>query len=304
VLAIGDVAGHGIRAAAAMGRVSHALRAYASEGHGPAALLRRLDALVVSGGIDMVTCQLALLDPATGELRWASAGHPPALVVSGGAARRLEGTVCHPLGAVAAARYEESAARLDDGESLVLYTDGLVERRGEPIDAGIDALAAALDGGAPETACDTVLARLLDDAPPRDDVALVIARRMRLTAPRAALVIPAEPGRLRELRRWLEAWLRGNEVAGPRGADLVLAVHEAAMNAVEHAYGVDAGTVEVRVARTAAGIEAEVRDAGRWNDAPSRGDRGRGLPLMRTLVDAVAVARGAAGTIVRMRTTP
>ena len=150
VLAIGDVAGHGIRAATAMGQVSHALRAYASEGHGPAALLRRLDALVTAGGIDMVTCQLALLDPVTGHLRWASAGHLPALVVADGAARRLEGPVCHPLGVVPASRYEESATQLGDGESLVLYTDGLVERRGEDIDAGIDALAAALDGGPPD----------------------------------------------------------------------------------------------------------------------------------------------------------
>jgi anti-sigma regulatory factor (Ser/Thr protein kinase) len=149
-----------------------------------------------------------------------------------------------------------------------------------------------------------VLARLLDDEPPRDDVALLIARRVRLTAPRAALVIPAEPERLREVRRWLEAWLRGNELAGPRGGDLVLAVHEAAMNAVEHAYGPGAGTVEVRVARAGARVEAEVRDTGRWRDAAARGNRGRGLPLMRALVDEMTVERGDGGTAVRMRTQP
>jgi anti-sigma regulatory factor (Ser/Thr protein kinase) len=304
VLAIGDVAGHGVRAAAAMGRVSHALRAYAGEGHGPAALLRRLDGLVASAGIDMVTCLLVLLDPATGVLRCASAGHPPALVVRPGEpARRLECPPGHPLGVVAASRYEDAAGQLDDAESLVLYTDGLVERRGEVIDAGIDALAAALDGGAPDTACDGVLARLLDDAPPRDDVALLVARRVRLAAPRAALVVPAEPQRLRQVRRWVEAWLRGNDVAGRRAGDVLLAVHEAAMNAVEHAYGPVAGTVEVRLARAGAHVEAEVRDTGRWRETRGRhGDRGRGLPLMRTLVDEVAVERGETGTIVRMRT--
>ena len=303
VLAIGDVAGHGVRAAAAMGQVSHALRAYAGEGHGPGALLRRLDGLVLSGGLDMVTCQLVLLDPATGALRWASAGHPPALVVRPGEpARRLEGPVGHPLGVMSGARYDEGTAELADGESLVLYTDGLVERRGEVIDIGIDKVAAALDGGAPEAACERVLARLLADAPPGDDVALLVARRVRLTAPRAALVVPAEPERLRELRRWLEAWLRGNAVSSRPAADLLLAVHEAAMNAVEHAYGPRPGTVEVRVARVGARVEAEVRDTGRWRDAAARGNRGRGLPLMRTLVDEMAVERGDAGTIVRMRT--
>jgi anti-sigma regulatory factor (Ser/Thr protein kinase) len=285
-----------------MGQVSHALRAYAGEGHGPAALLRRLDGLVAGGDIDMVTCQLVLLDPGTGALRWAIAGHPPALVVGPDApARRLEGPVGHPLG-VLPARYEEATARLGDGESLVLYTDGLVERRGVAIDAGIAALAAALDGGAPEAACDQVLARLLDDAPPRDDVALLVARRVRLTAPRAALVVAAEPPRLREVRRWLEAWLRGNDVGGRRAGDLVLAVHEAAMNAVEHAYGPGAGTVEVRVARAGARVEVEVRDGGRWREPHRHGDRGRGLPLMRTLVDDVSVEPGDAGTVVRMRT--
>jgi anti-sigma regulatory factor (Ser/Thr protein kinase) len=74
------------------------------------------------------------------------------------------------------------------------------------------------------------------------------------------------------------------------------------MNAVEHAYGPGAGLVEVRVAHAGARVEVEVRDTGRWRAPHRHGDRGRGLPLMRMLVDDVDVERGDTGTIVRMRT--
>jgi anti-sigma regulatory factor (Ser/Thr protein kinase) len=287
-----------------MGQVSHALRAYAREGHPPGALLSRLDALVLAGGLGMVTCQLALLDPATGELRWASAGHPPPLLARAGApARPLDGPIGHPLGVLPANRFHESAATLADGESLVLYTDGLVERRGRPIDAGIAALAASLDGDVAERACAVVLEAVLGGAPPGDDVALLVARRVRLTAPVARLVIPAEPERLHEVRRWLEAWLRGNDFAGPRAADLMLATHEAAMNAVEHAYGPEPGRVEVRATRDGAHAEIEVRDTGRWRERARRSpDRGRGVGLMAALVDDASVERTEDGTSVRLRT--
>jgi anti-sigma regulatory factor (Ser/Thr protein kinase) len=83
----------------------------------------------------------------------------------------------------------------------------------------------------------------------------------------------------------------------------VLAVHEAAMNAVEHAYGPGDGTVEVRLTRAGTRVEAEVRDTGRWREAAlRRSDRGHGLPLIRMLVEEVVVERGETGTIVRMRT--
>jgi signal transduction histidine kinase/serine phosphatase RsbU (regulator of sigma subunit) len=304
VLAIGDVAGHGVRAAAAMGQVSHALRAYAREGHPPAALLVRLDALVLAGDLGMVTCQLVLLDPATGELRWASAGHLPPLVAGhGAAARQLDGPGGHPLGVWPAGRFREGTGTLADGESLVLYTDGLVERRGEPIDAGMARLAAVLDGDAAAPTCDAALAGLLDGAEPADDVALLVARRRRLTAPEAGLLIPAEAERLRDARRWLEAWLRGNDLSGPRATDLLLAVHEAAMNAVEHAYGPRPGEVELRASRVGTRVEVAVRDAGRWRErTPRQRDRGRGAGLMAALVDEASFERTDAGTTVRLRT--
>src|SRR5262249_55176724 len=145
VLAIGDVAGHGVRAAAVMGQISHALRAYAREGHTPAKLMRRLDALVLSGGLDMTTCVCAVLVPAAGQLSWANAGHrPPFIPGPDGSVRRLEGPISNPLGVVIASQYREGETVLADGDTLVLYTDGLVERRRESIDAGLERLTVAL----------------------------------------------------------------------------------------------------------------------------------------------------------------
>jgi signal transduction histidine kinase/CheY-like chemotaxis protein len=300
MLAIGDVAGHGLRAAAIMGQISHALRAYAREDHGPADLMRRLDALVLAGGLDMTTCLCALLDPATGELRWANAGHvPPRVLAPDGSSRPLDGPLSNPLGVVLGTLFREGTCVLADGEALVLFTDGLVERRGPTIDEGIERLARALEAD-PDP--DAVLCAMLGGEDPSDDVALLIARRSRIAAPDAELSLPADPHRLRDLRRWLEAWLRGNGLGGERATDLVLAVHEASMNAVEHAYGLAAGTIEVRVRHEGDSVEVRVTDRGNWRATGHRpGDRGRGESLMRKLVDEVRVERGDGGTSVFLR---
>ena len=208
VLAIGDVAGHGIRAAAVMGEVSHALRAYAREGYTPAELLRRLDSLVLGApGIPMVTCQCALLDPATGELRWASAGHPPPLVVrADGAVEWLETRVAHPLGVMPGTRQTEAEGRLEDGDALVLFTDGLVERRGPTIDDGCRrAVGGAARPAEPDAMCDAALATLGGDRrrrrraarrppPPADRAGGGPHRRGRARAPAGTSAAGSRPG--------------------------------------------------------------------------------------------------------------
>ena len=166
VITIGDVAGHGVLAAAVMGQVRQAVRAYAFEGHPPAALMDRLDLLVSDSGLAMTTCLCGILDPGTGLLRFSNAGHPPPLV------RRADGTVervtdglSHPLGVTMAHRHVEAEVTLGLGEALLLYTDGLVERRGEVIDVGIDRLASALAVGftSAEEACERIVAELGDE---------------------------------------------------------------------------------------------------------------------------------------------
>ena len=178
-LTIGDVAGHGVDSAAVMGQLRAVLRGYALEGHPPARVLAlshrflaRLDPELLA------TCCYLTLDTASGELTWASAGHPPAVVrAPDGTVRFLDGEPGPPLGTPVQATHPEGRTQLEAGSLLVLYTDGLVERRDEPIDAGLDRLAAALGAGpwAPEAGLDHLLAEVLGTAP-NDDVALLGVR--------------------------------------------------------------------------------------------------------------------------------
>src|SRR5918994_822884 len=145
VITIGDVAGHGVLAAAVMGQVRQAVRAYAFEGHTPAGLMDRLDLLVSDSDLAMTTCLCGILDPAAGVLRFSNAGHPPPLLRrADGSVERVVDGLSHPLGVTMAHRHVEAEVKLELGEALLLYTDGLVERRGEVIDVGIDRLAARL----------------------------------------------------------------------------------------------------------------------------------------------------------------
>jgi serine phosphatase RsbU (regulator of sigma subunit)/PAS domain-containing protein len=180
-VAVGDVAGRGIHAAAGMGQLRGALRAYAVDRPQPADALLRLDAFMAGlGGVGFATVALLALDPATGELALSLAGHPPPVIRSAdGNARVLEAKAGPPIGAGPAQR-PTIDFRLEPGAALLLYTDGLVERRGTLIDERIDALAAAVaaaPGDDPEALADHVLAEMLAGATTRDDVALVALRR-------------------------------------------------------------------------------------------------------------------------------
>jgi PAS domain S-box-containing protein len=181
LLVVGDVAGRGITAAATMGQLRSALRAYALDGHSPAALLTRLNAFQV--GLHergMTTVALVSVDPASGELRYAKAGHPPALLVDAeGHVKWLREASGPPLGALDDPVFTEGTAQLGPGGTLVLYSDGLVEVRGEPLDRGFERLSAATiaaPDGIDELS-DGILAGTLADPAVEDDVTLVVIRR-------------------------------------------------------------------------------------------------------------------------------
>jgi Stage II sporulation protein E (SpoIIE) len=176
-LVVGDVVGHDLPAATAMGQLRNTLRAYALENGSPAAVLERVnraaDLLQVA---DMATCVYAVLDPRHLTVRWASAGHlPPLLTSPSGAGRLLRTEPGPPLGVLPDAHYRDERLRLHRGDALVLYTDGLVERRAEPIDTGLTALEEApRPQPGPEAMCDELLRTMLDGALPGDDVTLLL----------------------------------------------------------------------------------------------------------------------------------
>ncbi len=308
-LVMGDVAGHDLGAAAVMGQLRNALRAYASEGLPPGAVLERLNQMCHQQrtGV-MSTCLYAVLDPVARVLTVANAGHyPPLLVLPDGGTRFLERPGCPPIGAVRESAYPETTYELEPGASVVLYTDGLVERRTRPVDEGLELLAreaASLPAGL-EAACDHLLEVLLADGAPEDDVALLVVAPAMLLGPHLDLVMPAEPDRLVDLRRALGRWLDEAGADEDERYEVLVACSEAATNAVEHAYGPGAASYQVvgDWDPETGEISLLVRDWGRWR-SPRGQDRGRGLGLMTALMDDVTVDRGgptAGGTSVLMR---
>jgi serine phosphatase RsbU (regulator of sigma subunit) len=176
LVAIGDVAGHGLAAAAGMARLRGALTGLAITGAPPDRLVGWLNDLVHTVAPEHTASVVAgYFDPATRRLTWAQAGHPPPVLVRGGAARPLD----PPHGILLGAAQEEyQDARLDmcPGDLLMLYSDGLIERRGRPLDEGLATLCAAVQGlGDPEHAIAAAL-RALNTADSEDDTCLVAVR--------------------------------------------------------------------------------------------------------------------------------
>ncbi|MBT8227848.1 MAG: SpoIIE family protein phosphatase [Dactylosporangium sp.] len=176
LLVVGDVVGHGVPAALAMGQVRTATRALAGRLAGPADLLTELDAYV-AGMEDVIFCTAVCveIDLTASQMRHAAAGHPPVLVrQSDGAVTVLKNAGGMPLGLSPGPR-DETHLPLADGSVLVLYTDGLIERRNELIDDGIARLAAAVSANRPISGdrCDAVIAEALDGTTPSDDIVLL-----------------------------------------------------------------------------------------------------------------------------------
>ena len=176
-LAIGDVAGKGLDAATMMGRLRTTLRVYATDGAEPAEALERLDRIVCEAD-GMATALLLVADLATGRMKWANAGHPPPLRVSAaGAGEWLTGALSPPLGTGWEGR-SQTDVDLAPGDRLVLYTDGLVERRDVTLDTGLERLltAATAASGDVDALADHLLSRLAEGvAGFDDDVALLVA---------------------------------------------------------------------------------------------------------------------------------
>jgi phosphoserine phosphatase RsbU/P len=177
----GDVAGSGLAGAVVMGRMRSALRSYALEYSDPAEVLRMLDRkMQYFEGEVMATVSYAVLDPASGQLRISSAGHfPPVIAVPGQRGALAEIAVDAPIGVADAPRRQVTTLTLVSGSVLCFFTDGLVERRDEPLDDGIARLCAAVAPGPPENVCISVMGAMVGSQRPGDDIALLTLRWQR-----------------------------------------------------------------------------------------------------------------------------
>jgi anti-sigma regulatory factor (Ser/Thr protein kinase)/putative methionine-R-sulfoxide reductase with GAF domain len=299
-LAIGDVAGHGIRAATLMGQLRTALRAYALDGYSPREVLGRVDRLLRSvRGRGMATAAYATFDVDSGRLILASAGHPPPVICgSDRPSRLLETSPCAPLGTLGYSNFVEVETTLEYGEIVVLYTDGLIERRGEPLDTGLERLIqATLGASSPSQVSARLISRLIPPAVD-DDIAFVALQRA-VVGDELLVRLPAQPSMLAEARQRIRTWLLAEDVPREEVDRIVLACTEACANAIEHAYRPGPAFFEIEGRTDDGDFVLKVRDTGSWR-APRGRHRGRGFTLIESLMDDVEVNTGTAGTEVSM----
>ncbi|GLW46518.1 hypothetical protein Stsp02_21800 [Streptomyces sp. NBRC 14336] len=295
-LVIGDVVGHGINAAASMGRLRTAVRTLADLDLPPEEILAHLDdlmlGLIAEDGPDDAgrvpselgaTCLYAVYDPVARTCVMARAGHPPPAVVDpGGTVEFPELPAGPPLG-LGGLPFESAEVELAEGSLLALYTDGLFEIRGQDPDIALNRLRAALT--AVDRPLDDMCGEALDTLEPErrdDDVALLIARTHGLGADRVAVLdVPSDPAAVSSARAFAQRCLDGWGL-GDLGFTAELLVSELVTNAIRHA----SGPIRLRLIRESV-LTCEVFDASnvspRLRHARTLDEGGRGLFLVAQL---------------------
>ncbi|HET9141693.1 SpoIIE family protein phosphatase, partial [Actinophytocola sp.] len=313
-LVVGDVVGHGAPAAAVMGQ----LRAVAAE-----RLTRGCAVGEVFGALDRMagltvdgrgtTVCVAILDRSTGTVHYATRGHPlPVVLSADGSTRALTGQTGPALG-IPDTEPVVSRERLRPGETLLMFSDGAVERPGRGIGDGVAVLRELVSGvvrsrngeGAPRALAEAVCSAVAqpDGDPAPDDLCVLAVTRLATPTPALDLRLPGEPGELGTLHRELGRWLDGLVLSGDDQISLELAVVEAVTNSIEHGYRSKPGEVRVELALDRAGtVAVTVSDQGGWRE-PAVEDpfRGRGLMMMRECCDRLDLDATSTGTTVHMR---
>jgi serine phosphatase RsbU (regulator of sigma subunit)/anti-sigma regulatory factor (Ser/Thr protein kinase) len=301
---IGDVVGRGVAAAAAMGQLRNAARAYAYEGFGPAATLERLNRLIGwTGRGGFTTMIFGLLDPETATLTYVCAGHlPPLLISSDGDVSYLEGAHNLPLGVLPEAIFEEECLELAPGTTCILYTDGLIERRGESLDVGLARLAteAACGLSGLDELIGHLVSTLTADVSGKDDVAILGVRTKPIRPDPLRLRFRPEAAALPQVRGDLRSWLNAHGLSEDAVREILVAASEACTNAIEHSGTDPRFPIRVNGDITNGELRIVVQDFGRWKDTVPDPERGNGSILMQGLMDTFHVSPGPEGTTVRM----
>ncbi|MBH5338759.1 SpoIIE family protein phosphatase [Streptomyces pactum] len=303
-IVVGDCVGRGLEAATVMGQLRSACRALLLQNAGPAHTLMALDHF--AAGIPGAVCTTVfcgILDPATGQLTYSSAGHPPAILAHpDGTTRLLDDGRSAPLAVRPGAERPQAECVLPARATLLMYTDGLVERRRRPLTTGIGQASEAIQDGRDVSIDDLatqVMARLAPATGYDDDVALLLYRH---PAP-LDVTFPAESSQLAPVRQTLRSWLDRCDLPPTTVQNILVAAGEACANAIEHGHR-DTPRDEVRLRAEALvdDLHLTISDTGRWKtpDPEANPHRGRGVALMRALMHHVTITPGPVGTTVDM----
>ena len=303
-LVMGDVVGRGVAAASLMGQLRNAFRIYALDGNPPASILDKVNVLLhqFEPG-QMATAVHLEFDPRDECVCFAAAGHPPPLLrLADGTTEFLHGSPSAPLGVLPYTRYHQQSERLPAGATLLVYTDGLVDRPDTSLTSCLTDLHAAVAAAPadPDAMCEHVLRTLLPGGPPGDDIALLALQSVPVRGDDLRLDVPSDPNELALVRHSLSRWLEAADVEERDAYRVTIAANEACMNAIEHAFAPSEERMQLEAHLENGGVEVLVRDHGHWRER-TNGPGGRGLDLMRSLMDEVDVTRASDGTTVRMR---
>ncbi|MBC2874154.1 MULTISPECIES: SpoIIE family protein phosphatase [Streptomyces] len=304
---IGDVQGHDTHASAVMGQLRIVLRAYAAEGHSPGTVMARASAFLHELDTDrFATCSYAEADLATGSVQLVRAGHiDPLLRHADGTSRRLPVAGGLPLGLSAEfgrLDYPVTTVEIEPGETLMMFTDGLVEQPGSDLDEGIRLLAGLVQEG-PDDLHDLAdrLCDVVEERVGEDDMAILLLRRQGTVArPGGRLqqhIAPADPEALSAARHMIRTAVRAWGVRD-RADDIELAADELATNALLHTDG--AAVVTIRMLPGAGRrlrVEVEDRSSAlpRRREPGESGVSGRGLLLVDRLADVWGVESRGSG---------
>jgi PAS domain S-box-containing protein len=305
-LIVGDCVGHDLAAATVMGQLRSACRALLLERVSPRAALTALDRFAARlSGARCTTVFCGVLTVDTGKLVYSSAGHPPPILVhADGTSRLLDGGSGLSLALRTNRERPEARVTLPPRATLLLYTDGLVERRRVSLDFGI-ARAAKLVQDGRYVALDDLASQTMSAMAPgggyQDDVALLLYRH---PAP-FEMQFAAHADQLAPSRAALRSWLHRAGVQPGQIQDVLIAAGEAVTNAIEHGHrDTPGGTITVRATILVDQLQLSVFDTGSWEPPRSDADncRGRGIALMRGLMDDCTIHAGSDGTTVRLST--
>ncbi|MCV7060043.1 SpoIIE family protein phosphatase [Mycolicibacterium vaccae] len=302
---VGDCVGHGLSAATVMGQVRSACRALLFDNPSPAAALAGMDRFAARlPGAQCATAVCAVLDPATGELVYSSAGHPPPILVhADGAVEQLTDAHTIALGLRVGRHRPEASFTMPAGSTLLLYTDGLVERRRVLLEEGISRAAALLEEQrAPRSRswASHIMSQMAPSSGYQDDVAA--AGCSRHPAP-LELDFPADVSHLASTRKALRNWLTSARLEPGQVMDVLVAAGEAVANAIEHGHRHSpGGTIKLKATALVDRVQLTIADTGSWKRPQPALDthRGRGLMLMRGLMQDVTIDHGTSGTTVRL----